>query len=98
MTVFIVHAVDKPDALDLRMANRPEHLAWVGTFSDRILMAGPLFQEDGKTFAGSCFAIEFDSLEEVREWASNDPYAKAGLFAQVDIHAFNWAIGTGPDD
>ncbi|WP_368738616.1 YciI family protein, partial [Escherichia coli] len=27
-----------------------------------------------------------------REIAANDPYAKAGLFASVDIRPWNWAI------
>ena len=59
-------------------------------------MAGPMFAEDGETFAGSVFVLEMESLEAVRSWAAQDPYAKAGLFERVEIRPFRWAIGDGP--
>ncbi len=95
MALFAVHCLDKPGALDLRMANRPDHLAWAGAHADRIAMAGPLFAEDGETFAGSLFLIEFDTLEEARAWAAEDPYSRAGLFERVDIRPCRWLIGDG---
>ena len=97
MGLFIVYCRDKPGAVDVRMANRPAHLEWAGGFAGRIAMAGPMFAEDGETFAGSLFVIEFDSEAEVRAWAAEDPYAKAGLFERVEISPFKWVIGDRPD-
>ncbi len=95
MKQFIVYCVDRVGALDVRMANRPAHLEWANQFSDRILMAGPMFAEDGETFAGSVFVIEAESLEAVREWAEDDPYARANLFERVEIRPCKWLIGAG---
>ena len=96
MPLFILNARDKADALEIRMANRPAHLEWASQFSDRICMAGPVFTEDGETFAGSVFVMEMDSLADMEAWAAEDPYAKAGLFASVEIKHFAWLIGDGP--
>ena len=96
MALFIIHAVDKPGARELRMANRARHLEWAASHAERIAMAGPMFAEDGETFAGSVFIARFDSLDEARAWHAADPYVKAGLFARSDIHPCKWVIGEGP--
>ncbi|WP_300377766.1 YciI family protein [Henriciella sp.] len=98
MPLFLINARDKAGSRDVRMDNRPAHLEWAGQYADRIHMAGPVFAEDGETFAGSTFVIEFDSLEEVRDWAAEDPYAKAGLFDRVEIVPFKWLLGKGKPD
>lgn len=95
MDLFAIHALDKPDSLELRLANRPRHLDWVRAAGDRVRVAGPLFAEDGETFAGSMLIVEGESLKAVRAWAASDPYAMAGLFARVEIHPFRWLIGEG---
>ncbi|MEL6473179.1 MAG: YciI family protein [Pseudomonadota bacterium] len=97
MPLFLIHAIDKPGALDVRLANRADHLAWVSQHKDRVRMAGPLFSEDGETFAGSCFVLEADSLEAAQTWHSEDPYVRAGLFAHSQIHAFSWLVGAPSD-
>ena len=96
MAQFIIYCLDKPDSLALRMANRPAHLDWARGHSASILMAGPLFAEDGETFAGSVFIIEADDLASVREWQASDPYVIAGLFDRVDIRPCRWVLGSGP--
>ncbi|MEM1151446.1 MAG: YciI family protein [Pseudomonadota bacterium] len=95
MAQFLVYCVDKADALELRMENRPAHLEWARSFGDQILMAGPIFQPDGNTFAGSVFVTEGESLEAVQAWAAKDPYAVAGLFERVEIRPFKWLLGDG---
>lgn len=96
MPLYVIHALDKPGSLDVRMANRPAHLDWVRQSADRIAMAGPLFQDDGETFAGSVLVVAFESVEAARAWSAEDPYVKAGLFERVDIRPFKWVLGDGP--
>ncbi|MEO0881646.1 MAG: YciI family protein [Pseudomonadota bacterium] len=95
MATFLINARDKAGALELRMANRPAHLDWAKRFEDQILMAGPVFADDGETFAGSVFVVEMDTLEAVRTWAQKDPYAQADLFETVEIRPFSWVLGKG---
>ncbi|MEM8616517.1 MAG: YciI family protein [Pseudomonadota bacterium] len=95
MALFLINARDKAGALELRLANREAHLAWAGQFKDRIAMAGPVFLDDMETMAGSTFVIAFDTLEEAKAWAAQDPYALAGLFEHVEVRPFKWLIGDG---
>ena len=95
MALFMIHALDKPDSLGLRMANREAHLAWAGKMGEAILMAGPLLAEDGETLSGSAFVVEMDSLDAVKSWHATDPYVMAGLFDRVAIRPFRWLIGEG---
>lgn len=86
---FYIRCVDKPGHLDVRKANREDHLAYIkGGFVDRIVAAGPTLDPDMEGMNGSVFIIEFDAIEDAREFAANDPYAKAGLFESVVIRPF----------
>jgi len=98
MPLFLVNARDKAGSSELRLANRMAHLQWAGEVSHKIAMGGPVLSEDGETMIGSSFVIEFDSLDEARAWAADDPYAKAGLFERTEVIPFLWLIGEGPKD
>lgn len=97
MPLFLINARDKADSVELRLAHREAHLAWAGTFTDRIAMAGPVFRDDGTRMAGSTFVIEFETLADAQNWAASDPYAKADLFETVEILPFRWLLGHGPN-
>ncbi len=98
MPLFLINARDKAGATELRLANRQAHLEWAGEFSHKIAMAGPVLSDDGETMVGSTFVIEFDSLDDAKSWAAEDPYAKAGLFDRTEIIPFIWLIGDGPSN
>ena len=42
---FAIYCLDKPDALDLRMATRNAHLAYMDTKPIDIVFAGPLLDD-----------------------------------------------------
>ncbi|KQW69233.1 hypothetical protein ASE17_12690 [Phenylobacterium sp. Root77] len=92
MTVFVLHCLDKPASLDLRLANREAHLAYVSGFKAHLKLGGPMLNEAGE-MAGSMLIVEFDDIEQVRAFSADDPYAKAGLFQRVDITAFKPTLG-----
>lgn len=98
MPLFLVNARDKANSSDLRKATRQAHLEWAGESRHKIAMAGPVLTDDGETMIGSTFVIEFDTLDEVKAWAAEDPYAKAGLFDRTEIIPFLWLIGDGPSN
>ncbi|MFV2089215.1 MAG: YciI family protein [Pseudomonadales bacterium] len=89
---FVMICEDKPDSLELRLANRENHLAYIGTRSDGIRLAGPMLSDDGEGMVGSLFIIEADSIEDVRDMNANDPYTRAGLFANVTIRPFRQVV------
>ena len=92
--LFALICTDKPSALATRKANRPEHLAYLKSLGDTLLLAGPFTEEDGESMNGSLLVIEAPSMNAAREIAAGDPFAKAGIFANVEIRPWLWTIGT----
>jgi uncharacterized protein YciI len=89
---------DKPGSRSLRKANRPEHVAYLESLGDTLVLAGPFTEEDGETSNGSLIVIEAVSLDVARQIAGNDPYAKAGLFASVEIRPWLWVLNKPHDE
>ncbi|TDI62739.1 MAG: YciI family protein [Alphaproteobacteria bacterium] len=89
---FVIYAKDKPNNLERRMEVRPSHLEYWGKNSDKILLAGPLLDENDKP-CGSTLIVEGNSLEEVRALAEADPYWTDGVFGTMDITATNLFLG-----
>lgn len=92
MTIFAIYCVDKPNSLELRMATREAHLAYVGGFRDQLRLGGPMLNENGE-MAGSIIMVEMETLAEAQALAAGDPYNKAGLFERVDVTAFRPTLG-----
>ncbi|MCR8825432.1 YciI family protein [Pseudosulfitobacter koreensis] len=84
-------ATDKEGALDVRKANRDNHLAYIEK-TGVVAQAGPLLDSDGE-MAGSLVILSVDSMADAQMWADNDPYALAGLFADVKLIAWKKVIG-----
>ncbi len=89
LIALIAH--DKPGALHTRMDNRDAHLAYIEA-SGVVSQAGPLLDDAGQ-MAGSLVILEVDDMAAAKDWAANDPYAKAGLFEQVDLITWKKVIG-----
>jgi len=76
-------ARDKPGALRTRLDNREAHLAYIEE-TGVVSQAGPLLDEAGGMI-GSLVILDAPDLEAARDWAENDPYARAGLFDSVEL-------------
>lgn len=81
---FAVICKDKPGQPELRPATRPAHVEYLGTFKDRILIAGPLLGGDGAP-NGSLIVIDLEDRTAAEAFCAGDPYAKAGVFESVTI-------------
>lgn len=93
MALYVLVCRDKPASLDLRMATRAEHLAYAGTFSDRMKLAGPILDEAGN-MAGSMLIFDFETAEDAWAFNKGDPYTRAGLFADVQVFPFKVSLGS----
>jgi uncharacterized protein YciI len=92
MPLFVLTGLDKPNALELRMATREAHLAYVRDNLGIIKVAGPVLDAAGE-MAGSLFIIEAETAEAVEAFSAADPYRKAGLFGQVTILPWKMTVG-----
>lgn len=90
--LYIMICEDRPDSLEVRMATRAAHLAFIDTIRDRVRLAGPMLSDDGERMLGSMFVLEATSLEEARALNARDPYTQAGLFGSVTIRPFRQVV------
>lgn len=84
MPLFAIIAYDRPDAGSLRAETRAAHLDYLRSVEERLRAAGPIDDEAGRPI-GSLIIISCDDLAAAKAFAAGDPYAKAGLFAQVRV-------------
>ena len=82
---------DRPGALQVRVDNRPAHLAYIAA-TGAVEMAGPFLDSEG-SMMGSLIILSVDSLQAAKDWAANDPYDKAALFGDVAIREWKKVIG-----
>lgn len=98
---YAIIAEDTPDSLEKRLQARPEHLARLQLLQDagKLLLAGPFPAIDSNDpgpngFSGSLIVAEFNSLEEARTWADNDPFKLNGVYGQVTVKPFRKTLPT----
>lgn len=92
---YVIFAQDKPNSLEKRLSVRPQHLARLQQLQEegRLLTAGPNPAIDDENpgeagFTGSTVIAQFNSLEEAKQWASQDPYVEADVYGDVIVKPF----------
>lgn len=88
---FVLICRDKPGALQVRMDNRPAHLAYIEA-TGVVSLAGPFLDDEGKP-SGSMIVLDVADKAAAEAWAAGDPYAKAGLFEAVTVQAWRKVVG-----
>ncbi len=88
--LFAVICTDRKDSLEVRLANREAHLAYIGE-SGVVAQAGPFLDAEGQ-MCGSLVILDVADMDAARNWAANDPYARAGLFADVRIEQWKKVV------
>ena len=85
--LFAIICTDKPASLDLRIATRDRHLAYLETYAAQISQAGPLLDAAGRP-CGSLLLVEVADRAAADGFAEADPYARVGLFESVVIRPY----------
>ena len=92
MPTFVLFCVDKPGSLDLRMATREAHLAYVRDKAAMVKLGGPMLNDEGE-MAGSLLIVEAPDRAAAIELNAHDPYTLAGLWERVEVKAFKATLG-----
>ncbi len=90
--LFAIFCTDRPGRAQVRLDNRPAHVAFLKAAGDTVKLAGPTTTEDGGAMTGSLIVAEFDDLAAAQAWAATDPYAQAGLFESVVIRPWKQVL------
>ncbi len=89
--LFCIIGIDKPNGLELRMANREAHLKhWADTGA--VKLGGPFTSDDGERLEGSMLVIDVADRETAQKLADEDPYVKAGVFGSRELRAWKWLL------
>ncbi len=91
--LFVATCTDKPDSMAKRLENRPAHLAYLASLGARVKVGGALLAPDQKSVVGSLIVFEAADEAEVAALLAGDPYAKAQLFADVDVKPWRQGVG-----
>ena len=89
---FVIHAVDRPDGLDVRAKHYRAHrihLDRAGDYGVSVMTAGTLVAEDRETPVGSLFVLEAPNRASIDAFTDSDPYRVNGVWEKVDVHYYN---------
>jgi len=81
--LFVVIAIDKENALPLRLATREAHFAYARD-TGVIKLGGPFLDANGE-MKGSLIIFEAENMAAAKAWHAGDPYVKAGVFASSEV-------------
>ncbi len=97
MAIFLVILRDVPDNAGIRSSLLAEHMAHVGRHLGAIRLAGPWLRDaDGKP-GGGLLLVEATDAATVRRMVEEDPYFRAGLWEDVQVHAFRDLVNAWRD-
>ncbi len=90
--LFAAICLDKPGQIDLRLATRAAHLSFLEFNAAQIKLGGPFLDESEKPI-GSLLILECVDQASAQALLNSDPYAKAGLFASVQLRPWRRVVG-----
>ena len=92
--LFAIIGTDRPASLDIRLATRAAHIAYLTTYADRVVQGGPLLDTDGRP-CGSLLIVDVADRAAAEGFAAGDPYGRAGLFESTIIRPFRTVFKDG---
>ena len=91
--LYALFCTDKEDYLDVRLDNRDDHVEYLKAQGEKLVFAGPTFDDDGETMNGSLIVLDMDTRADVEAFAKDDPYNQHGLFESVTIRPWKKVFG-----
>jgi len=89
---IVCECLDNPEASEARAASIDAHRAYLKS-ADALRLAGPMQDENGNGI-GSILIVEAETVEAARAFVADDPFARAGVFSQVNYKPFNPTINS----
>jgi len=91
---YFFYCRDRPDSLDLRLELAPAHWDFMDGYADAMIARGPtLAGDDDPLMTGSMHIVDLPDARAAQSFAFDEPFFKAGLFADVLVRRFRNALG-----
>ena len=79
MNTFLVICKDKKNSLNKRLANRNIHLDYLKTLKNKLILAGPILNKNGKP-KGSVLVIKFENKIKLNDFLKKGSIQKGKSF------------------
>ena len=89
---FVAVCLDKPNSLATRLENRAAHLTFLNEKPGTVKLGGPFLDSVGQP-CGSMLILDCPDEAAARAFLAEDPYAKADLFASVELRPYRPVVG-----
>ncbi len=86
---FVVRCFYRPGGAEERMSIRRTHVEHMIAHRHLIEQGGALVEAEGESVVGMFLLLSVDSVADVHRFLDDEPYTKAGLFAQRTIEVLN---------
>lgn len=86
--------VDIPNSWPVRSKITGDHIKYIDSIKDKILIGGPVRGGADGLPTGSLIVYKTESLDEAKKLLADDPFSKGNLFAKCEWHAFVQYVGT----
>src|SRR5262249_55897179 len=92
---YLIIAHDHPGMDAKREELREAHHAHLAAQGAKLLVSGALFSENGNSVEGGASLLDTEDFDEAVRFEAQDPYAKAGIRARVEIVKWRlrWWVG-----
>jgi uncharacterized protein YciI len=90
--LFVIHAMDKKDAINTRAKHYRAHRQHLDDSTKQgvtVVTAGPFVADDNETPIGSLFIVDAKDRAAVQAFTRTDPYHVNGVWDAVEIHAYH---------
>jgi uncharacterized protein YciI len=82
--LYLGFGEDLPASDDRRAALREQHVAYLHSTPEVVVLGGALSDKSDARF-GSCLIVSAPDFAGAKTWFDNEPWAKAGLFKSFQI-------------
>ncbi len=93
MPMYILHAKDRPGALQRRLDFYAAHRAFLEEQDEAgpvcVVMSGPLQTDDGEIMTGSLLLLEAPDRDAIERFVAQDPFTREKVWGEISISRFH---------
>ena len=90
---FLVYCRDAAGVGERLMALTSVHWDYMDRFAGQLIARGPTLTPDGEEHTGSVHVVSMASAAEAQRFAEEEPFRRAGLYAEVSVSRFENLLG-----
>ena len=92
---YMIETFDRAGSLDVRKANRAEHLVYLDWIKHKLVACGAKLNDDGSDAGGGLYVVDVDTRADAEALIQDDPFHKVDLFERVEIKPWRKAYLNG---